>query len=483
MPLRNMTINSSITGFVSIFRVCSQFFVLPFLARYLSPEDYGVIAIATPFIIFSALFASSGIEAPLLRNKDRDPLIWSSSFWFVSLSGLFLTFLVVAIAPIASWFFGTPQLFLILSWMSLGILLQGLSIIPIAQLRHQHRFKILSAIQMFAIFMGLASAVIVAAKGGGAWAIVTQGLVIHSLTFLLVFLASQFKPRLFFKIKLIKDHIAFGYTVMGSSFIDFTRDTLRSFIIAKVLGAALLGFYSIAVLFLYIAHRIIASVLQGVIYAYLATLKDNIELLRSMFFLLIRILTILIFPAMIMVAVAYDPVFRIVLSDKWALSGKLYMMAAPAAAFTAILSIRFTFLQIIGRVQENFRFSIEALILQISLIFIFVWQGIEWAIIGYAIAMYVFLPREIWIMGKFLECNWLDTLKRMAPTCFITFAGVFTYLMALKFIDVDALLSQMFAAIMIGLAVVLASVAVQYKSICQELDVVKYLIGSEKASF
>ncbi len=479
MQLKKLTSDSFITGSVNIFRLCSQFFVLPFLARHLSPEDYGVIAIATPFILFSVMFARSGIEAPLLRDKERDPKIWSSSFWFVSFSGLFFTLLIVAAAPIMAWFFETPQLFPILAGMSLGILLQGLSIIPMAQLRHQHRFKLLSGVQMIAIFSGLAAAVIVAANGGGAWAIVLQGIVIHGLTLVLVFIASKFKPQFFFKLKLIKDHIAFGYTVMGTTFIDFLKDAIRPFIIAKVLGTALVGFYSIAFLFLNLPYRIINAVMQTVIYAYLAKLRDNEALLRSMLLLIIRCLAIVVIPAMIMVAVAHDPVFHILLSEQWALSGQLYALAAPAAALFAILNVRTIFMQIIGKVRHNFRYSIELLILQAILLLIFVWHGIEWAMMGIAFAMYLYLPRQLWVMHQYFKCSPLNIMKVIAPTCLVTCFGALGYWALADVLAHSQPLHLMLLAIGIGVVVLLACIAVQYKSMKKEIFVLKGLLDQK----
>lgn len=470
MSIKNMTVNSIFAGSVSVFRLLSQFFVLPLLARYLSPEDYGVIALAMPFILFSILFARSGIEAPLLRDKERDPLIWSSSFWFVCLSGLFFMALIIGAAPIAAWFFETPQLWPILSWMALGILFQAMSIVPMALLRHQKRFKALSFVQMASIALGMISAVVIAIKGGGAWAIVLQGLVMHGSLFLFVMLASRFKPKLLLKFQKIKSHLAFGYTVLGASFLEFLRDSSRSFVIAKVLGTVLLGFYSIAFLFLYLPFRIISIVLRDVVYTYLAPVRDDKELMRSMLLLIMRCFSILVFPAMGILAVAYEPAFNVILSEKWVLSGKLYMLAAPAAALTAVISARAVFMQIIGEVKMNVRCGVEVLLLQLAVLLIFVSQGIEWAMIGFAISMYIYIPRELMLMRQYFNCRIIDSIKSMLPSFLITVGGAFVYLELITIMDVDNMLSGFFIAIAIGVVTLLLAIAAQYRLIRNDLD-------------
>lgn len=473
MSLRSMTFSSILIGTVTVFRLLSQFFVLPFLARYLSPEDYGVIALATPFILFSFIFTNSGIGASLLRDKEKDTNTWSASFWFVTASGIFFMLLIMGISPIAAWFFDAPLLQPVLMWMSVGTLLQSLFVIPVISLRYDHRFGVLSFIQIFSIVLGMGTVAIVVVMDGGVWALVLQGLVQHGCLAFLSFLTSKFNPRFVFKLSIIKEHLSFGYTVMGAAFVDFLNETFRSFAVAKILGTVFLGYYSIALVFLNLPNRIIRIVFQQVLYTYLVQFHDNIEFLRNMMLLITRVLTVILFPVMGMLAIAHEPVFHVILSEKWEVSGTLFMLAAPGAALFVLSPVRIIFLQITGEVRKNLRYSIESFVLQAVLLLVFIWHGLEWAVISLALSWGLYFLRDTAVILKELACDWLSYLNTIIPTILMTTVGIFVYKTLIGVIEGETLLIQMGIAVLIGFFVLIFSAAIQYPAIKKEVRFLK----------
>lgn len=59
-----------------------SFVVSIILARILSPEDYGTIALVTVFITVCQVFIDSGMGNALIQKKDSDDLDFSSVFYF-----------------------------------------------------------------------------------------------------------------------------------------------------------------------------------------------------------------------------------------------------------------------------------------------------------------------------------------------------------------------------------------------------------------
>jgi len=402
-----------------------------------------------------------------------DQSIWSTSFWFVTAAGIFFTVLLMGLAPLSAWFFETPKLMPVLFWMSIGVLFLAMSIIPLTALRHQRRFGMLATIQIISIALGMITAVIIAINGGGAWALVIQSLIMHGSLAIMAFITSRFHPQITLKIATIKSHLQFGYTVMGATFVDFLRDSVRSFIIAKVLGTVMLGFYSLAFLFLNMPYRIMNIVMQDVIYTYLVKLKDEKELLRKMFLFLSRLIAILVFPIMGMIAIAHESVFAIILSDKWSMTGKLFMLAAPAAALHTLASLRIVFMQIDGRVSKNLRCSIELLLLELILLATFVSMGIEWAVIALALAFIIYLPRDLYIVMKNLDCTFAQCVNALLPTAAITAIGTIIYTQLVTLWGISEPITHMALAIALGVVLWLAAIALQYRPIKSEIAFLK----------
>ena len=170
MSLRSMSISSLILSASSLYRVLAQFFILPVLARYLSPEDYGLIALAMPFVLISEIFARSGIGEALLREKTRDETTWSAAFWYILSLGSAFCLGIILIAPFMARLFDTPGLTPILMGIAPYVLIQTISIIPLTYMRHDHKFAAVAKIQTFSVTLGLICALFLATSGAGAWA-------------------------------------------------------------------------------------------------------------------------------------------------------------------------------------------------------------------------------------------------------------------------------------------------------------------------
>ncbi len=479
MSLRHMTFSSVIITSVSTFRLLAQFFVLPILARYLSPEDYGVVALALPFIMFSTLFARSGVGLSLLRDKKKDNGVWSTSFWFIMALSLFFVLVIILLAPLVALFFDTPRLSYILIAFAPTILLSALSIIPMAYLRHDRRFAALSITQIVSVAFGLGAAVLIATAGGGAWALVGQGLVTEGLILILTFFASGFRPNLVFRLSIITKHLKFGRDVVGSNFLDLFKNTFRSFIIAKILGTGVLGFYTIAFLFFNMPYRIVTSVLHDVVYTYLVPHKEDKPLLRQMLFFLTRVLSIIILPVMGMVAVAHQPVFSLLLSDKWGLSGELFMIMAPVMALHTVLSVRVLFMLVIGRVDINLRCSVELLLLELVAMMAAIWYGIHAAIIGLVFATLVFQIRNLYFILIHMECTVRSYLSTLALPVFFTLGAAFTYLEFTEIWLDEKNLEKVLVAFILAVGAMAASAGIQYKTIKEEISLLGQLLAQK----
>ena len=66
--------------------------VLIVLARILTPEDFGLIALVTIFITIAEVFVTSGFGNALIQKKNVDILDYSSVFFFNIIMSVFIYF-------------------------------------------------------------------------------------------------------------------------------------------------------------------------------------------------------------------------------------------------------------------------------------------------------------------------------------------------------------------------------------------------------
>jgi PST family polysaccharide transporter len=427
MAFRGVALGTAAMSCVSILRILAQFLVVPILSRILSPDDYGIVAMAMPFVLFTMVFSDAGLGQSLVRTSRKEMDVWSTSFWLTLIIGFSLAVLIALSAPLGAMFFEEPRLQPIILALSLVVLLQAGATIPEASLRQNHKFGTIAATEMSAVAAGIGSAVLIALNGGGAWALVAQQLVLYGTRFIMTFLFSRFRPSQMFNLGSVKEHLIFGRDVLNVNFFGFIISSMDSFIIGKVLGPALLGLYTMAFLFARLPARLVAGPLQYVIYAHLAPRGSDMPLIHQVFLFLTRALSILMFPAIGMVAAAYHPVFTIFLSDKWLKSGEIFMLVAPAVALQAVTALRNTFLMIIGRTDVMLRSTIEfCLVLAIALLSS-VWFGIKWVAIGYGCAVFLYFPRSMTFLLPLIECSFSSYLKTMIVPLVVTATSIMSY--------------------------------------------------------
>ncbi len=404
MSLRGFAINITAMSSVGVVRLLAQFFAIPILSRLLSPADYGVLGLAMPFIIFALTLADPGVSMSLVRTPATDRKAWSTCFWLSLLLGLALGGLMAGFAPVAAMILGEPRLGPIIMALALIIVAQALVAIPGASLQQSQQFKVIAGTELAPTVAGIATAVAIAFRGGGVWALVGQQLVFYAVRLILVLTFSSFRPRLVFDWTSAREHVLFGGNVLGTNLLGLFLRSTDNLIIGKVAGITPVGLYAMGLQFARLPMMMVTGPMQYVLYAQLAKIKDDKVAIRRAFIFLTRSLALVIFPIVGMVAVAHQQVFDLILSAKWSESGELFMIIAPVCALQAVTSLGGTVLMVTGRADIQLRNTVEFGIIWIVALLSSVWFGIWWVAVAYNIAVLAYLPRSLHMVLPHIEC-------------------------------------------------------------------------------
>ncbi len=480
MAFRKIAFGTALMSSVTVFRMMAQLLVIPVLSRLLSPADYGVVAMAMPFVLFTMMFTDAGVGQSLLRdtpesgqesgseNKPGNKDVWSSCFWLTIIIGTCFSLLVMLVAPLAAFFFKEPLLWPLVTTLALVIIPQAAATVPETYLRQNHKFGTIAWTEAVAIACGLIAAIIAAFEGGGAWALIAQQLALYIMRFCLTFWRAGFRPRMVLKLRDLKEHLIFGRNVLGASFMMTLTQSQDNLIIGKMLGSWFLGFYTMAFLFVRLPLRLITGPLEYVLYAHIAPLGDNKALIRRIFLLLTRIQAILIFPAIGMVATAHHPLFELFLSKKWLPSGSLYMIAAPAAALQAMTAFSGAFMMALGRTDIQLRLNTEFCIFFAAALLVFTRFGIAWAVVAYTLAVFFYFPRILMLTLPRLECPLSDYLRTLAVPVIVTMVCIMLYINTTQSLAPDNWIRVLLGG---GIAVlgITAGALTQYRTLFNEI--------------
>lgn len=405
MSVRKAIFDTMAVSFVSVARLLAQFLAIPILSRILSPAEYGVVAMAMPFILFAMMIADAGIGMSLVRTPCTERAAWSTCFWLSALLGAGLAAIMMVLAPFFAFVMEEQQLTSIVMVLALVVFIQSLSSIPNASLQQEQKFRLIAVVEVFAVASGIAVAVVSALHGAGAWALVLQQLVFYVLRGGLNFWFASFRPGRMFDLGSVREHLTFGRDVLGVNIITFFTRSVDNLVVGKILGAAAVGVYSMAFQFARLPIMLVTGPLQYVFYSKLLRVKDDTDAIRVTFLLLTRILAIVVFPSMGMLAAAYHPVFTVLLSEKWVDSGYMFMLVAAASAVQAVTGLCGTIRMVLGRTDYQLRATIETGVMWVAALLSSVWFGLHWVGIAYSVAFVLYSPRSLSLALPLIGCS------------------------------------------------------------------------------
>jgi PST family polysaccharide transporter len=459
LSLRRIVTGTAFVSSSTVLRLLAQFIALPVLSRLLTSADYGLVAMASPFIVYAMMLSDAGLGMSLVRSAPlKDHLAaWSTSFWLIVALGGCLTLLLSIFSPVAASLFGDARLELVVTILSFTIGVQAASVIPGAALQQAGRFSTIAAIEITSTLLGMTAAVTAAFFGSGVWALVVQQTVFFSTRLVLTFARSPFRPRLVFNLAVIKSHLVFGRDVLAINMVEQFSGSIDNLAIGSAHGPAAVGFYNMAFQFIRLPTIVVTGPLQFVLYSYLASVRDNLPAIRTTFLFFTRVLAIIIFPTLGMVAVAHVSVFTALLSEKWSQSGTIFMILAMAGAVQAMMALGGDIMLVLGRADLRLRTTIEFGLLWLCALLLSVFFGIYWVAVAFNCAVVFYLPRILWLILTLIQCPLKLYLEAVIVPILVTLASVGLYLEVAKAFDLHQHADIGLAALLTVAAVILSA--------------------------
>lgn len=215
------------------------------LARLLTPEDFGVVAIATVLIFFFDLLVNMGFGPAIIQHKDLTDSELSDIFSFTVLIGLVLTIAFFFLATPIAHYYNDELLINLCKLLSIILFLNSLNIVPNALLLKGKQFK----------FLAICNMSIQSILGSIAIGCAYSGLGVYSLliapigTSLIMFMVNIIKinVKLVLKLKInfqsIKKILSFSTYQFLFNIVNFFSRNLDKLLIGKYIGMQSLGYY------------------------------------------------------------------------------------------------------------------------------------------------------------------------------------------------------------------------------------------------
>lgn len=213
------------------------------LARLLTPDDFGTYGIAL-VLIQLVLFADAfRLEAALIQSKDTTEGALSAAAVFAAGFGIVASLVVILLAATLGDFFRLSSAAPLLVAMSGVYVLRSLFIVNRVLIRRRLLFGALVAIDVAKVAIGGVVAIILAARGAGAWALVGYFLSRVFVEMAGSMIAAPWRPRAWPDVRSLPALLRFGLPSSASELLVYAQLNLTDLFVGRYLGAAALGLY------------------------------------------------------------------------------------------------------------------------------------------------------------------------------------------------------------------------------------------------
>lgn len=222
-----------------------SFVVFAIVARYVEPQDIGIVAVAMVFIEMGRVFSNAGVPDLIVRQKVWDNGYAMMCFWLNMAAAVIAAAAVVLIvAPIAAAQFA-PGITSILNVLALCFIFDSLRVVPESKLRRSLDYKSLAQRGVSANLIAGLVAIVLALQGWGIWALVVQRLASSLLTTLFTLVAARWVPR--GRVMFVDVVPTLGHAVglVGAGMMKLLSDRLPDLLFAMFLGPIGVGIFKV----------------------------------------------------------------------------------------------------------------------------------------------------------------------------------------------------------------------------------------------
>ncbi len=381
--LKQKAINATLWSCADLFlRQGLQFAISIALARLLTPEEFGTIALLYLFVGLASAFVDSGFSAALIQRQETTRTDESTVFWFNLGMGALMAVALWLLAPWIARFYELPVLVPLTGVLALNLFVSALGSIHGTLMTKRLDFKTPMKIGAIAASISGALGVAMAWQGYGVWALAMQTLASTVLTTALLWAFHRWRPALVFSLASARKLFGFGGYLLLSSLLDTFYNRMYGLLIGKLYGVRDLGFYSRADSTKQLPVNVLTGILSRVAFPIFSAAAEDKEGLRRGVRYALRGMMLLNIPMMLGLMAVAEPAVLVLFGAQWLPAAPMLQVLCLAGILWPLHVINLNVLIAQGHSHLFFRLELAKKVVGTVLLFggaAFGVMGIAWS--------------------------------------------------------------------------------------------------------
>ena len=325
------------------------------LARLFTPEEFGVVNIATVVIAFFAIFSDLGIGPAVIQHKNLDKRDLGGIFSLTLWSGAFMALLFFAASGlIASFYDDSAELRNILRILSANLFFAAANIVPNGLILKEKRFRFAAVRSLSVQVVGGAAAIAAAYAGAGIYAL-TINPVFSSL---MLFVINYRQNPLSVHLKPGKAAVGkvFSFSAYQFSFqlLNYFSRNLDKLLMGRYMSLSQLGYYDKSYRLMMLPLQNITQVVTPVMHPIFSDYQNDLNRLASAYERILRLLAFIGIPLSVLLFFTAEEVTLIIFGQQWLPSVPVFRILTLSVGVQIILSSSGSIFQAAGDTRSLF---------------------------------------------------------------------------------------------------------------------------------
>lgn len=364
---------------VQLVRMALQFGSVIVLARLLDPRTFGLVAMVIAVIGVAELIRDFGLSLAASQAKDVSRAERDNLFWANTGLGLLGALFAIACIPLLVALYQEPLLAPIVPPLAVVFLISGMNTQYRADLARQLRFGSIALAELVAPAVGIATAILLAWKGAGVWALVAQQVVTAALLLTVNALNARWLPRWYDRSVSIRRFFRFGAHVLGTQLLNYATRNVDNIAIGAVQGPTQLGLYSRAYQLVMVPLNQINAPLTNVAVPVLSRVQGtSLDRALNKAQLVACYITA---PLLVVAAALAGPIVLILMGPTWTALTPIFAALAVGGLFRSISQISYWAFLATARTKQLLRLQLWTQPIMMVLIV----AGVPWGGVGVAV--------------------------------------------------------------------------------------------------
>jgi PST family polysaccharide transporter/lipopolysaccharide exporter len=374
------------------------------LARFLAPEDFGLIGIALVTLGALSRLSQLGLNTALIQNRSENVDEYLNTTWILQIArGIVIAMVGFVIAPYAADFFSEPRATDLIRVISLGPLLRGLKNPGMVYLEKNLEFNKRFAFEMSGALLNVCVAITLAVILQNVWALVFGKIAEDVGKVVSSYILHDYRPSVSFSRQYADELIQYGKWITASGMVLFLFSSGDDAFVGWFIGASALGIYQIAYQFSNAPATEVTHIISRVAFPAYSKVQDDLHKLREGYFRTLQLTTFFSFPMAAGIIVVAPTFVRAFLGPDWTSAITVMQILAVFGALRSFGATYGPLFQAISRPDINTKLQVMNLVVLAVLIYpltdLYGIDGTALAVLGVS----VITPIPAYIVIKSIE--------------------------------------------------------------------------------